>query len=64
MQSFIRVHVEFVVTGGYIYQTKTVDFQNIRLNQQSSIEEKEMEMKGTSTYPKPLMKGLTMRKIC
>ena len=31
MQLLIRVHVEFVVTGGQIYQTKTNGFQNIKV---------------------------------
>ena len=48
MHFLIRVHVEFVVTGGQIYPTKTVGFQNTKINQQSKIKEKEMEMKGTS----------------
>ena len=26
-----RVHVKFVVTGGQIYLTKTVDFQNTKI---------------------------------
>ena len=42
---------------------KTVGFQNKMITQQSKIEEIEMEMKGTSIYPKPLMKGLSIKKI-
>ena len=50
-------HLEFVVNGGQIYLTKTVSFQYTTINKQSKIEEKEMEMKGTSTNPKPLTKS-------
>ena len=39
-------------------------FQNTKITLQSNKEEKEMEMKGTPIYPKPLVKGSSMRKIC
>ena len=64
MQLFIRVHVEFVVIDEKIYQTKTVGFQNTKILEQSKIEEKKLEMKGTLIHPKFLMKGLSMRKVC
>ena len=43
---------------------KTGHIQNTKITQQSKVKEKEMERKGTSIYLKPLMKGLSMRKIC
>ena len=58
MQLLIRVHVVFVVTVGEIYKTKMFGFQNTKITQQSKVEEKETEMKGTSIYSKLLMKGL------
>ena len=45
MQLFKKVHIEFVVTGGQIYQTKNVGFQNTKITQQSKIKEKETEIK-------------------
>ena len=64
MQVLIRVHIDYVVTGGQIYETKTVGLQNMRIDQQPKVEKKKMEMKGTSICPKHLMKGLSMKKIC
>ena len=37
MQLSIMVDVEFVVTGGKIYLTKTIDFKNTKIIQQSKI---------------------------
>ena len=64
MQLSIRVHVEFVVTSGQNYQMKTVGFYNTKITQQSKLEEKKMEMRGTSIHPTPQMRGPSMRKIC
>ena len=72
MQSFsnektkqrIIEHVEFVVKGEQIYQTKTAGFQSTKINQQSNIKAKETKMKGASIYPKLLMRGPPMREIC
>ena len=64
MQLLIRVNLKFVMTGGQIYLTKTVSFQNTKITQQSKIKENKVEMKGTSIYLKLPMKGLLMRKIC
>ena len=63
MQLFIRVHVEFVVTGGQINLSKTVGFQNTKITLQSKLEENNMKMRGTSIYLMPQMRGLSMRKI-
>ena len=64
MQQSVRVHVEFVMTGEQIYLTKTVGFQNTKLTQQSMIEEKKIELRGTSIYLMLQMRGPSMRKIC
>ena len=55
-------HLEFVANCGQIYLTKTVSFQYTTINKQSKIEEKEMEMKGTSTNPKHLTKSCQWRR--
>ena len=41
MQVLINVHVEFVLTGRHIYQTKAVGFENTKIIQQQQVEEKE-----------------------
>ena len=54
----VRVHVVFVVTGEQINLTKIVGLQNTKISQQSTIEDKKMNMRGTSIYPMPSMRGL------
>ena len=63
MQVFIRVHVEFVVTVGQIYQAKTVGFQNTKI---ATVKNKREENgnEGISIYLMPLMRGPSMKKIC
>ena len=64
MSLSIRVHVEFVVTGGQINLTKTVVFQSTKIAHQTKLEEKKMEMMEASIFPKLQMRGPSIRKIC
>ena len=48
---------------GQIYQTETVGFQSTKITQESKVEKKEMEMKETLIYSKPLMTGGQWEKL-